>query len=356
MVYSTEVQTVFDEIYSECPPIPKLKWRKIRKEYYPNTIEEEMLSFLKKEEMSNNDRIKIFDNEEFIKKNSGRFGNKYFSPIFGNRFMDNIFVFEIIDKINFYTNLTENLTYFSIDRSENLVEIWRVYNFVKRLSKIQIDNQRILLFGIDLKKEMNERGTFEFSNINSGVCINFNTIIIWRKEEMPKVLCHELVHMLQLDYVLDSDNFPKLARRLFKISSSSPSIPNEGITDCLTLFIMSYINSKKIGMDSETVFREELEWTCQLMYNIWSKLNQNMITYETDVISYYFIKGFLMFQLTQDETFIQYFLFGTIIGGQKKYSKIQEILHNVEFLNKFKQYYNSIEKKVFTSLKMSKFT
>lgn len=352
-MYTPEILTKFDEIYSKCPSMPLIKWRKVRKDYFEHTFEQEIKLFLGKENITNDDRILALKDRDFLSKNSKRFKYGQFNEIFGNYFIDNFFLYKILEEIEYYTEITPNLIFFSRNKEEDLTDIWIVYNFLKNISSEPIVDQKIFLFPIDLEKKMNSEGTFGFSNVNSGVCINFSTVIIWRKEEMTKVLCHEMIHMLHLDYVLEDHKIKNLARKMFKINKKCPSIPNESITDSLTFIFMSYLNAKKLNLNPNNVLNNELKWTCQIIYNIWKYLNVDDIVYETDIISYYFLKSMILFKLKLDPTFIKYLLFGTIIGGEKNVNVFNKELHNSDFLQKYYKFISSLKLKKNKSLKMS---
>ena len=45
-------------------------------------------------------------------------------------------------------------------------------------------------------------------NINSGLSYE-NNIIIYRKEELLKVLVHEMIHILDIDIKYENDNYKK---------------------------------------------------------------------------------------------------------------------------------------------------
>jgi hypothetical protein len=69
---------------------------------------------------------------------------------------------------------------------------------IKQLSKRKKPFM-IYLFLTPLKKVLPKNNVFQPENINSGVTMD-NIIVIWRKEEIFKVLIHELIHFFQLDF------------------------------------------------------------------------------------------------------------------------------------------------------------
>ena len=75
------------------------------------------------------------------------------------------------------------------------------------------------------------------NNINSGLTLPGHYIILFRKEEMIKVLFHELIHYLDLDM----RNYQKELFFLYDEINLKADIinPNEGYTELLALILLN---------------------------------------------------------------------------------------------------------------------
>jgi len=238
----------------------------------------------------------------------------------------------------------------------NLKEILEVYSFVTQISKTKIKrNAKITLIPLDIPKEL-DGSNFSPRNINSGVCINFQEIYIWRKEEMTKVLCHELIHMLHLDYLEFQDEIRHIPRKLFTLARNVQTEPNEATTDTLALVIMSFINAKRLKRSPEEIFKLEVDWTIKQMFKIWRNLKEE-ITFTSDIISYFFLKGFLLFYLLKNPGTIDIFLHNTILTQQDpSIDTIRDILLDYKNLIEFEKYSATLQLDTTSTLRMSCFS
>ena len=261
-----------------------------------------------------------------------------------NKFMHQDFLKIMYEKIHYYS-FYEHLVFMSENKTfPNLNQILVVYFFLCNLSSKKIKNATIILIPLDIPK-MLEKSTFSVKNVNSGVCIGFENIIIWRQEEMSKVLCHELVHLLNLDYFDEREKMEKIPSKLFKFKKNVETFPNEATTDTLTLVIMSYLNAKRLNLKPQDVYRTEVEWTCKQMLKIWKVLNKDSIDISADVISYYFLKGILMYKILVEPEFLKYFLHGTVLSNKEKnIKKINEVLTNLSHIESLGKFMLSIKK------------
>ena len=243
---------------------------------------------------------------------------KILKVIYENSFMP-LQIIQWIEKCSYYYLLTWNNIKVHIINNEiiNSDYINHIILIIKWLitiaNKINI-NMDIYLFLSDIKKILPSICTKIYDycplnsiNVNSGVSWAHNWIQIFRKEELFKVLIHELIHYLKLDvnkysHILDS----KCAH--IKMDNKSNSIlVNEAYTEILAIYLHTIYISKYI-VDKENLNFDDIFWDLYMneerftlyqinkifqYYNIsdisYFKNNNNFIQY-TNVISYYIIK------------------------------------------------------------------
>jgi hypothetical protein len=350
--------------YSKIPELPELKWNIIPKKKYNTTFLQDLKDYYKSDEIEDDNRYDALEDKSFYEKQLDRFPcNNVFKYLFGTYFIDYIFIDKIQEEIQYYCKLNDNITIYSKDETfDSLEVVWYLFNLINQISKIKVNkNHQIHLVPIDIEKKLRNDGKFTYNNINSGVCFNHNTIVIWRKEEISKVLCHEMVHMLKMDYIKDTRHINNLAEKLFLINKQSETIVNEATTECLTVYIISHLNSyfiKNKTVDENHIrklLEFEMKWTCKQMKKIWKYLISHDISFETDIISYFFIKGLLLFRLLNYDDLHQY-LFHQIeqFSNTELNSKmIRQYILNLDFLDNFGKYFSKVEEDNTDSLRMT---
>jgi hypothetical protein len=93
------------------------------------------------------------------------------------------------------------------------------YNKLKPLNR----ELRIIIIDYKGKKELGDK--FTPFNINSGVSIKYNDtkgdVIIYRREELFKVLAHELIHFFDLDLKQNDSKIETKLNKVFQITCKS---------------------------------------------------------------------------------------------------------------------------------------
>jgi hypothetical protein len=117
-----------------------------------------------------------------------------------------------------------------------------------------------------------------------------NTIYIYREEECPKVMIHELLHHSHLDTPVPND--PTFYKR-FKIHPDTVLRPNEAIIEAWALLY----HLKQLPNDFETLLQKELEWSLHLC----KKLTKQPSPWyeETHAYSYVRLKTCILFFLPE---------------------------------------------------------
>jgi hypothetical protein len=155
------------------------------------------------------------------------------------------------------------------------------------------------------KKEINNTHNILTSqNANSGLSRSNHEIVIFRREEIFKVLIHELIHYLDYDIKYDEDGDKILNYQLgiYKY----PILVNETITEILAQFIhsifISSFNDNPFKTFKSIYFMEHIySWYqfCKVMtfFNI-SHFNYDIIIKQfnqsTNIYSYYILKTILL--------------------------------------------------------------
>ena len=240
-----------------------------------------------------------------------------------------------------------------------------VYNFIYALAKQPNEKITVFLFPIDIPKTLS-KPIASVKNINSGVCISMSSgetiVIIWRLEEILKVLVHELIHAHELDLYEYNSKLKKLLAG-FKLSTKSVLAPNESITDTLTFIVMSFVNGKWLNRQPDDIFEKEVLWTLKQMIKIWSHFeDKDNIHQFTDVLSYYFIKGIFLHTILMNHAKLNLFLSKCTISGDDVINK-KTIVKDILKICRSKHTYKQLKKTMLTldedkttSLKMSLFS
>ena len=102
----------------------------------------------------------------------------------------------------------------------------------------------------DHKKNLSKKGEIlGVDSINSGLTTFYNNnekkIIIYRKEEVEKLLIHEIIHYYKIDF--EHITVPNKFYDHFNINPKYEIIINESYTELFTILINCCINSVKIG-------------------------------------------------------------------------------------------------------------
>ena len=221
-----------------------------------------------------------------------------------------------------------------------------ILNFFNYLTKK--DNfYEIQIYLSDEKKKINLNYNFLGpDNINSGLTLPGYYIILFRKEEMLKVLFHELIHYLDLDM----RDYQKELLFLYKDINLKANIinPNEGYTEVLALILLNiwefnYYNIKinnflkyKLNIELYWSFIQITKILKFFKYKSFDKLfeNENIFHQKTNVLSYFFFKTILLLNinlifkdLTIDNIYINKYRFKMIknssnLNDLKKYIDI----------------------------------
>lgn len=222
-------------------------------------------------------------------------------------------------EVNIYHNTNKNQS----TLIKKIIEYIQYIISFSELNKTIVIN--IYLTGL---RKIKNNGIPGKDNVNSGSCLNsdkYSTINIWRKEELLKVLLHELIHALCYDKYSDNEMIKNHYQTTYKISSNVVNT-GEAYTEIWANLLNCYLVSKMFRNSEELFYNlVSLEkyfcfFQAQKIFHL-TDLNKKVIdiNYHTNVLSYYIIRmelynninGFLDFCLSNNEDYVQ------ILDGDK---------------------------------------
>ena len=239
-----------------------------------------------------------------------------------------------IDEIDsLYTNkyLTISIRVY-YRKKKDIIDKDLIYRVLKRASSISNGKLiNIYLLLTPFKKTFNPitktNDYLSANNVNSGfTIINENNIYIFRKEEFPKVIIHEIIHHNKL---IDSNIFKKKDKiklcKHFKINYNCLLIFNETIIEFWAFIRHIEFISKEYNIDFNTLFEAELKYSLfkynQIM-NLQKKMHNSIWYDKCNIFSYIIFKTILLYNFNE---FIKIYSFpydiNKIIDFIIKYSK-----------------------------------
>lgn len=205
------------------------------------------------------------------------------------------------------------------DEPLNLNQILHAYFLVKEFAlkhkyKIssEIPKPIFTIFAGKQRKQFTFNKVLCPDNINSGSTYPTISIDLWRKEEITKVLIHELVHFYEFDYnVFDkyADSINDFVNSKIKIDGKD--YQNETFTEMLALIIHSVFISHYTNIPFEQLFLYEIIHTIYQVKKILGFFGYNefkeQISFKqtTSVYSYFINKLLIMLNLDKYMQFIK---------------------------------------------------
>lgn len=283
------------------------------------------------------DEINIINKKDFIvwyNTNSNKVSNLIYNINF-NKYYDDDFLeciniyknpflsFEIEEYIQnnikykyYYKDSNLNIKLFSKNKIEDklISDIHNVIKFITIIFDISI-KINLIIFMTPFKKILNNN--FTPHEINTGSTIRGNIIILWRFEELIKVLIHELIHYLNIDLNSDVIIVNKLIKKI-NIDKYSELRPNEAYTETIAILLYTYYNLLKINNNKfdinlyNELFKHEVIWSyyqCSKIikhFKCFNKFEDLLDTTKnckikqyTSVFSYYIIKTSFIYDINK---------------------------------------------------------
>ena len=265
-------------------------------------------------------------NEFFYKET---FNSK--AEIVGNRFMSRNILGSIIskryckiEKQYIFDNTRVCLVIFCTNKNFPFVELYRVLNFyitvLNKLRHIPVVN--IMLYATNLKKQFPSTPgiVLDENNVNSGVTIfqsddyNERMIVIYRKEELFKVLLHELIHYYELDFhdyngMHDTyfiEKYGVVVSEPYK-NRRNPLALYESYTETVACYgyVLTYMLFKNKPMEQKNIQSLVEKETKHYMIQAHKVFKYGHMRENTHVFSYYIIKAAIYFQFDKFKDFLK---------------------------------------------------
>lgn len=190
-----------------------------------------------------------------------------------------------------------------LNKLVNIIIILGQYKSKTRSITINID-----IYLTDFKKKLNNKTkSLGSREINSGFTTSGHKLCIFRKEELYKVLIHELIHYLKLDLVrpVEFSDYHKY----FNIPVNTEIRLNEAYTETFAVIFNSMINTKS-EKELISVLNRELKYSLYQCAKILDYFNfktaleffkrndgNTKFNQRTSVFSYFFVKTLILFNL-----------------------------------------------------------
>ena len=210
-------------------------------------------------------------------------------------------------------------------RKKCVDRIYRLLYFIISHSKMSLETLNINLFLNDSEKKITKKyEILEAKHVNTAVtyaCAKNGEIFLYRKEEWFKVLAHELMHSLCLDFSgLDISELKNNFKKLFKIDSNyeiSESYAEFWATIINVLFLSYDISSSYKSFKDNVAMMLDIEKIFSL-YQVTKILkymkidsyekfidNSHLYEEETNVFAYYILKTILLYHYDEFLLFCQ---------------------------------------------------
>lgn len=218
------------------------------------------------------------------------------------------YMFDYIDLYFFYSKTISPKIKIDLIKHILIISKW-----IYELNPIHKIN--LIYFDTPNKKEILESSDIQYlssQNINSGSSATGYKIMIWRREEITKVLIHELIHYLNMD--IKNDPHINLIIKHNIGQFDYPVLINETITEIQAQFLHSVYISTMISKSNtildnlKTIYNFEMIYSwyqfAKIMtyYNITNyklSLIKDKLNQTTNVFSYYILKSILTIDFTK---------------------------------------------------------
>ena len=220
-------------------------------------------------------------------------------------------------------NIYADISYDKEKLNNNIKNILNIIAIMYKINKEIIKSkQNKLHLNILLgkqKKYIYETDTMTPININSGSSLRGSFVNIWREEELEKVLIHEIQHFYNCDFHAFDKGYNELSKFINKqFSIEGSDKVNESINEVMAIIIHMIYQHIKLNIDLSIIYSYEMYFTMFQIakiivfyggtsYDSLFKNNQKFITFKqtTSVLSYYVIKGLLLFNINDTLDFLQ---------------------------------------------------
>lgn len=261
-------------------------------------------------------------------------------------------ILKLTKYITFSVHIDNNILYFKIFYENQIDNKELLLIIINALFTIYIYDKHditiyITIFLTNNKKKFPKTYNFLGSlEINSGLTSfeKKNHICIFRKEELHKLIIHEMIHALELDMnIFMNPNIQFLEDKLikkFNINVNQLKL-NESYTESCTLIIHSLIVSVLSFISIDKVIKNEIKFSItqcsNILYffnispNVFRKKNIDLSNWneKTAVLSYYFFKLVNIYNI---EEFITLYMFNFNMDMSNYIYFLENNIKKIEFL------------------------
>lgn len=247
-----------------------------------------------------------------------------------------------------------SLYYYDINNNDinnYIIKIIRIIKIIKKINDYfePNNNQKynVIIFLSNCKKTFMGDKITPIS-INSGSTLYNVYASVWRKEELEKVLIHELLHYIRCDFFYNDNGYETINNNILNIFNiEGVNNPNESYNETVAGIINMCYKSITLKKDLNNIYNKELNFlylqSAKLINyfsgkNISDLFNKKItIKQTTSALSYLFLKMILFHNILYVCDFIK--KINLKCNEKNKILEFNEIL--IELINK-KDYYNYV--------------
>lgn len=273
--------------------------------------------------------------------------NHHLNNIYDNKFISkNIYEFLESHDLKVYESNNNLLKVVTLNTNLSKYEnLYAIIETIKCMSQKTQDIQ-IFFYSTPLNKELiYDIKSLNPININSGSTYRDGPITLWRDEELVKVLIHEMIHALRIDFTHMTPGFNELTNRIRKLVNINGDIKlYEAYTETVAIIINTVIVTIRSGFSMrklQNLINIETNFTLYqtakiLKFFDFKSINElfdktKSIIQTTSGFSYYMIKGALLCNLFKFIDFIK----NDINFNDALIKKFGDIIEESLFMNDF---------------------
>lgn len=293
--------------------------------------------------------------------NNNRFISNAIQRDIKSKIAKNQFVCFILKHINHDFNIELTLTLYlphnTIDVKHELAYLSHIVHIVDTIADIYVctKQQRAKQINLNLtiihyncnKNFVDQQ--LDANNINSGSCIALDSIVIWRTEEILKVLIHELIHFFMLDFGSCVEADIDLSKKIFGVHND---VLNESFTDSFAIVVHTLFvaycssNTKQIESNIMNLFDQEINFALFQASKIIDTFDVDItdqstfgnITQSTSAFSYYIVKAALLCNFGNLCNFVDDFIFHLHCDMNKFVLFVKQSINQKQFVQAISHY------------------